>query len=722
SYYDNNGILITQKLQIIKQYIKNEFLFDIIELCLFIISYQINSVSYLSYFIISKKRKINKIITSYEKIFQLRERGLAYSQFLQLFINIILVSHYSACIFHSIAQIEQENKYIDTWLTQSHNQNTSWIQRYITCFYWSVVTMVTIGYGDIVAYTEVEKVFTIIMIFISCSVFAYSINLIGEQVKELNKEEVILKGKISRLNKYMYSRGLNLQIQEKVRRYCEYVLREETMSDDQEAIQLINSLSKSLKEQVWLDLYQRILNKKSFFKLNFSKEFLQKLSLKMKERKIGPEEYIYQQGDNMDCVFFILSGEADQVIKKDDKQQEIIVNNLKKGCSFGQLEFFSQQKRISSIRTKNSVQMAFVQFQDFKELLKEYEQDNETYNQIKDQINIYNNIKAIYLQCPSCGEYKHTVDQCYCINFYLNKDKLIIQNQKNQNQIRDANFYRQKRKFCTQKGLLQTKQQAFKFIVDKIAKQSICSSSSSDLEDENFSQNRIYQGIFAKSYRNFENLSQLDYTYAEKNNIQFNMMPQAFLKDKIFKFQNVMKLQMESQQYVQIKSNQQYSANSVQYPENFIDESKETLQEMENSEIYNRQNVKEPSIVKQILKEQVFNGLKSKSQMESSKFSRNGSFNQEDKGNIYEGIFLMEDNKFQQDLEFKDLILKKQKIIKNEENCLLEYFDKLKNFQFYFIHNNFKRILRNEMKRKQGLIKKNQMIEKIKNKNVNLQK
>ncbi len=39
--------------------------------------------------------------------------------------------------------------------------------------------MITLGYGDITPITRLEKMFVICMTFISCGVFAYSVNTIG---------------------------------------------------------------------------------------------------------------------------------------------------------------------------------------------------------------------------------------------------------------------------------------------------------------------------------------------------------------------------------------------------------------------------------------------------------------------------------------------------------------------------------------------------------------
>lgn len=48
--------------------------------------------------------------------------------------------------------------------------------RYINSFYFSVVTMSTIGYGDIAPITDDEKLFMIFMSLFASMLFGYTIN------------------------------------------------------------------------------------------------------------------------------------------------------------------------------------------------------------------------------------------------------------------------------------------------------------------------------------------------------------------------------------------------------------------------------------------------------------------------------------------------------------------------------------------------------------------
>ena len=60
---------------------------------------------------------------------------------------------------------------------------------YITSIYFAVTTMLTVGYGDVIPKTPLEKLFCVFSMLITCCVFAYSMNVIGNIIENLNKKD-----------------------------------------------------------------------------------------------------------------------------------------------------------------------------------------------------------------------------------------------------------------------------------------------------------------------------------------------------------------------------------------------------------------------------------------------------------------------------------------------------------------------------------------------------
>jgi potassium voltage-gated channel Eag-related subfamily H protein 1/potassium voltage-gated channel Eag-related subfamily H protein 5 len=74
-----------------------------------------------------------------------------------------------------------------SWLQIFIDQNLTVPEQYLESFYWSVTTMISVGYGDITPKNPPEILMTVFAMFISCIVFAYSVNAIWEIIREYNE-------------------------------------------------------------------------------------------------------------------------------------------------------------------------------------------------------------------------------------------------------------------------------------------------------------------------------------------------------------------------------------------------------------------------------------------------------------------------------------------------------------------------------------------------------
>lgn len=53
------------------------------------------------------------------------------------------------------------------------------IDVYLASMSWAFTTIATVGYGDIYAVTDVEKIFAMFAMIISCGIFAYIVGFLG---------------------------------------------------------------------------------------------------------------------------------------------------------------------------------------------------------------------------------------------------------------------------------------------------------------------------------------------------------------------------------------------------------------------------------------------------------------------------------------------------------------------------------------------------------------
>ena len=205
-----NGIMITDRKQILKHYLQTEFFFEVPPLIVF--NYQINtspeghsapaallvSLNYaLKLFFLLKFRQIGNILYFFENVFHFNELWDGVFSLINLFGQILMISHLISCCWNLVglsSNLAGEASWYDGVFTAEElNSQWSWPRVYLSSSYWSVMTMITVGYGDISSKNDTEKIVAILAMLFGCGFFAYAINNIGLIIESINLKRKTLR-------------------------------------------------------------------------------------------------------------------------------------------------------------------------------------------------------------------------------------------------------------------------------------------------------------------------------------------------------------------------------------------------------------------------------------------------------------------------------------------------------------------------------------------------
>ena len=81
----------------------------------------------------------------------LQQQLIYYIDIFKLFCFLMVMGHLFASIFLSLGHYEERG-----WLHQKNLENETWQTQYLRAFYFAIVTMGTVGYGDVTAVTNLE--------------------------------------------------------------------------------------------------------------------------------------------------------------------------------------------------------------------------------------------------------------------------------------------------------------------------------------------------------------------------------------------------------------------------------------------------------------------------------------------------------------------------------------------------------------------------------------
>ncbi|EAR86557.2 cyclic nucleotide-binding domain protein (macronuclear) [Tetrahymena thermophila SB210] len=465
AYYEM-GELVTDPSQIRKKYMRDQFLLDLLACLSLLIGFQYKYVIILTFV---KVKNLTQYLWDIDNHFFLYERFHTAWVLIKLFGFITIMGHYFACIFHYAAMIQNDDPNVVTWIQGLQLQDSPWNLRYNYSVYFSFITCITIGYGDITPKNVIERNVVIIISLISTGFFSYSINTIGtifqQQFQNLQaKKEMRFDAII-----YMRERHIHKHLQLRVLKYIDYINDMKQISPDRGLV-VINQISKDLQSLLFKDFYGKILKQNKHFSLNYSSQTLEKLSLKMKEKIYGPGEIIFEQKEQDYKIFYLIKGEIEYYIhnKCGNKQSDYIsVTKTDKSMFFGYKGFISGIPREMTCRSVNVTHVFYCSRDDLISVLKEDPQDYEQFCKIRDQYLLYTN--SLGEQCFTCKKYGHSLSCCHKTHLVRNKELLIQKSNYSQNQCR-ASFERKKQKYQTFLNLQLTVFQGIKIRLKTIMK------------------------------------------------------------------------------------------------------------------------------------------------------------------------------------------------------------------------------------------------------------
>jgi hypothetical protein len=211
-------LLVTDVKQISKRYLSTWFIADLMSTVPFdSITPTLNpnlmrSLKLIRLFRLGKLLKVLRVIRMKRKI-QVNAFESAHPvvyALITLCVKILFIAHFSCCIFYGISpclgsqQMQFETDY-EAWLQCG---NDSWQSRYVLGMYWTLLTMLGIGYGDVTLSSNSGRVFSIAVMGIGSIVFGFMVASISDCVKNLDPRDMEKKIKMDIIRGYIQDKDI----------------------------------------------------------------------------------------------------------------------------------------------------------------------------------------------------------------------------------------------------------------------------------------------------------------------------------------------------------------------------------------------------------------------------------------------------------------------------------------------------------------------------------
>ena len=136
---------------------------------------------------------------------------------------VLFMTHWVACAWHIVLVSEDAH---ENWLTKYLGEEAALASppaaRYITCLYFALMTLSTVGYGDITPATDAERTFCVALFLIGGALWAYVVGAVCSIVASVDKATAEFRTTMDELNIFMEDEMLPQDMRTRLRRYFRY--------------------------------------------------------------------------------------------------------------------------------------------------------------------------------------------------------------------------------------------------------------------------------------------------------------------------------------------------------------------------------------------------------------------------------------------------------------------------------------------------------------------
>ena len=280
---------------------------------------------------IAKVLRMSRILRRFEATLHIKY-GLV--RLIKFFVWSLVAAHWVACAWFIVGTLDEVEGWVTSNFLSSDLHAVTVSEQYLASMYWSVMTLTTIGYGDIKPVTQWERLFAILMMLLGSAMFAYVVGTMCSVVQGLSETQLAFQSHMDRINEYMTECKLPGSLRTRVRKYCLYQRDANLIRADER--QLLKSLSPALRSEISSYNYEGPLRKAQYFR-DAPREFIHSLSEYLCLAIFGPNEAVIRIGFTGSKMYILAKGRC-QIEYADMLTGNVrIIGELGDGSCFGEL-------------------------------------------------------------------------------------------------------------------------------------------------------------------------------------------------------------------------------------------------------------------------------------------------------------------------------------------------------------------------------------------------
>ena len=275
-------------------------------------------------------------------------------KFLIYFLIFFLFVHLFVCLHIYLAQQSYPN-----WMTYTNIVNKTFIEKYITSFYFMITTMTTVGYGDIICISTIERTYHIILLVIGTLLYTFLVSKIGNYLRDQSHEQIKLNKDLNILESIRITYPtMSFNLYSKIKYHLLSIFNKRKKTG---ISLLLNGVPDAIKIDLLFKIYSNVINNFIFFKNVKNSNFIHQTLTSFIPLTMKKEETVILEGETIQNIIFVKDGRLSMEIAIDlndpyksiQKYIEINFIGISRHEELKNYNYFRNINSIMTLKTKN---------------------------------------------------------------------------------------------------------------------------------------------------------------------------------------------------------------------------------------------------------------------------------------------------------------------------------------------------------------------------------
>ena len=247
-----------------------------------------------------KMLKENNAISSFGEI-------LSENEFIDNYNYIFFSIFYSLCFLNlssSLFIYLGRNSY-PGWIMKINIYDESYINIYVTSVYYILVTITTVGYGDITGSSYPEITYQMFLLIIGTLAYSFIVSYISNYIVKSNHKSIAFEKNVSILKEI---KRQNPHLKDSIYKEVLKNLFNEQLYEKNDKSVLFDCLPYTLKNKLIIEIYKPFINNLVLFKGVENSDFIVKVVTSLKPLLSFKGDILIQEGDFIKEIFFVKKG------------------------------------------------------------------------------------------------------------------------------------------------------------------------------------------------------------------------------------------------------------------------------------------------------------------------------------------------------------------------------------------------------------------------------